>query len=105
MEKFGDTYVGSHTWFEARIKQKITSSESTQGKDQSHTRDIQRNVHASWTWRKHIKIWDFKSQEPGTKEWLELLKPGDQILVYAMALYPGWVNYVRYVRVDVYCEK
>ncbi|KAL9105651.1 MAG: hypothetical protein Q9227_009200, partial [Pyrenula ochraceoflavens] len=78
-EDIKGTYSNSFSWFEARIKPRLTPDSETE------SRFIQCNVHASLKWRKHIKIWDARSQEPGTDEWLAMLKPGDQILLYAMA--------------------
>lgn len=45
--------------------------------------------------------------EPGKgigKDFVEKLRPGDRVGVWARALYPGWVNHVKEVGVEIVVE-
>lgn len=74
-------------------------------KDQNlslHRRLIQRNGHACSDYRLHTNVWDYRN--PELTEWISLLGPGDVLQVFPKAEYPGWVNHVKLVEVDLYCE-
>ncbi|KAF8454887.1 hypothetical protein BGX38DRAFT_1267506 [Terfezia claveryi] len=90
-------YSSSFTWFEACI---LTPRRL---ETDIPPRLLQRNVHASSTFRKHTVILDFNDPSPGVKQWLEMFHAGDTLEIYGMALYPGWINFVDYVEVDVFC--
>ena len=68
---------------------------------------IQSNVCASDREREHEVCW-IKNKEsesdPGAgkgEEFLETLRPGDCIGVWARARYPGWANFVEEVDVEI----
>jgi len=69
-----------------------------------HRRPIQYNFPVSSDYRQHTNIWDYRNTEPGMREWMSLLGPGDVLQVFPKAKFPGWVNYVKLVEVDLYCE-
>ena len=95
------TYNGSFTWFDAEVLQLNNTTPSTDETSQK-ARLIQHNVTASLDWRLHTITWNRDSQDSTTKAWIEQLKPGDTIAVFARAQFPGWVNFVRSVRVDIF---
>ena len=100
MGRFGGTYAGSCTWFEAQIRSADTAPGSEAGT--ASEIEIQRNINASLEWRVHTLTWERDSGDPRVSEWMHHLMPGDTIVVLAKAQYPGWANYVQAVRVDVY---
>ena len=64
---------------------------------------IQRNVCASDKSRKHIVTWTHDNSSPEIREWLASIRPSDTIGVFPKAMYPGWVNHVKYVKLEVFC--
>ena len=68
-----------------------------------HTQRFQYNVHASWMSREHTNVWDVDGMSASVREWLGALRCGDVLEVYAMAQYPGWLNFAEFVEVEVYC--
>ncbi|WVQ75796.1 hypothetical protein IAR50_005429 [Cryptococcus sp. DSM 104548] len=83
------TYEGSHSWFEIsllRNDQEVPGSRA----------EIQFNVHAGQFFKDHINI---LSRDHPT---LKLAKDGDRVVLWAKALYPGWVNAVKEASITVY---
>ncbi|KAF2087634.1 hypothetical protein K490DRAFT_65464 [Saccharata proteae CBS 121410] len=68
---------------------------------------IQHNVTARPHYRVHEVEWNVnKPMDPieGTGDgdgFVETLKPGDRIAVYARAMFPGWANHVAEFQIDV----
>ncbi|KAK0218434.1 hypothetical protein EDD85DRAFT_734092, partial [Armillaria nabsnona] len=87
----GGIYSGSYTWFEAEAA-------SSPGMFMR----IQDNVRADSQYRTHVNVWDHQDAPPLIKEWMANIKPGDTISVYPRARFPGWVNHVQSVTIDVY---
>ncbi len=77
-------------WFEAGA--------SRQGQEIVQRRRIQYNVHASSLSRVHTNVW--KSKNMNAAQWFNQLSAGDDLLVFARAEFPGWVNYVDSIQVD-----
>ncbi|OCK85117.1 hypothetical protein K432DRAFT_67438 [Lepidopterella palustris CBS 459.81] len=71
---------------------------------------IQSNVCASSEEKVHEVEWRrgaVQEIEPGKgigKDFVEKLRPGDRVGVWARALYPGWVNHVKEVGVEIVVE-
>jgi hypothetical protein len=90
---YGGTYNQSFTWFDAEI--------ATRGKLGKLTRLVQTNVHASRQWRTHVNTWDVHDSDQSIRNWLAQLQGGDVIQVYPKARYPGWVDFVRRVEIEI----
>jgi len=78
---------------------------------------IQRNFVGSRTPRTHTVVWSCDDNGPlesdelvdigrgknsGTGEFVRDLKVGDVVGIWAKARYPGWVNYVDKVEMEIY---
>ncbi|ORX34069.1 hypothetical protein BD324DRAFT_195136 [Kockovaella imperatae] len=80
-EHYG-TYEQSYTWFELSLLRN--------GKDVEGSRiDFQHNVHAGQYFKEHVNTF-----EPDHKL-LAMAKPGDRVVLWARAQFPGWVNHIR----------
>jgi hypothetical protein len=88
-------YAHTWTWFDAAI---LPAGELHLPANATQ-RFIQSNAHAVKEWRKHTNIWDWRSPQ---RDFLEMLKPGDEVQVYPKARFAGWMNWVESVHVDVY---
>ncbi|KIJ91402.1 hypothetical protein K443DRAFT_686062 [Laccaria amethystina LaAM-08-1] len=122
-------YEGSWTWFEAAIcrgeeqpflvhrpdfssSSVPTTRRGDLNPDTSKVWHLQSNIRASANEALHEVVWtdvdDSKLnawKETGSGDgrgFVRLLQPGDKIAVIARARYPGWVNYVRRVEVEVF---
>ena len=49
----------------------------------------------------HRIQWSPSSEDPDISEWVNGLEVGDKIIVRGWAKYPGWMNFVTSVEVDV----
>jgi hypothetical protein len=58
-------------------------------------------VHASRQWRTHVNTWDVHDLDQSIRNWLAQLQGGDVIQVYPKARYPGWVDFVRRVEIEI----
>jgi hypothetical protein len=82
---------------------------------------LQKNVTASRNTKEHVIVWsdedeivDFESAEAvaleklgrgratGSGEFVRNLKMGDVITVWGKARFPGWINTVEDVQIDIY---
>ena len=81
---------------------------------------IQRNETAVRDWKDHVVTWSFSdSAKPGSSAsealkaqgrgaatgdglFVNSLRFGDVITIWAKARFPGWVNYIESVKIDVY---
>lgn len=120
-------YEGSWTWFEAAIwrceeqpflvQRPEFSSLSVPAThqddlypDTSKVWHLQSNIRASAKEALHEVVWtdvdDWKvNSETGSGDgrgFVRLLQPGDKIAVIARARYPGWVNHVGRVEVEIF---
>jgi hypothetical protein len=66
---------------------------------------IQPNVRANKASREHIVTWNRQDMntEQTIREWMAKIRPGDTVCVYPKARFPAWVNYVEYVKIEVFC--
>ncbi|KAG9398032.1 hypothetical protein AC1031_015057 [Aphanomyces cochlioides] len=82
-----NTYEGCHSWIEFTIKDE-------NGNDVMPRQDVCRNFRANSSYRHHmIQLRDSAI--------LSHLQPGNQIVVYIRAIYPGWANLAKYARITV----
>jgi hypothetical protein len=81
---------------------------------------LQRNVHSSREMKEHVVTWSFddhidpESEEAtklqlqgrggatGSGELVRSLVVGDVVTVWAKARFPGWMNVIEQVKIDVY---
>jgi len=89
------TYEQSNTWFDARI---IMPS----GHDRVSRRRIQYNVHASLNFKTHVNTWDSEDGDAELRAWLAAIQVGDTIQIIPMAHYPGWINFVRSAKIQLW---
>ncbi|KAK5106917.1 hypothetical protein LTS08_001040 [Lithohypha guttulata] len=127
-----DTYRGSYTWFEAGIRgldpdnladietiyQNVpVDCQHRNALDPEHVdlclaheerykygaQRIATNIHAGKDFREHVVQWDLESEDEGTRRMIREVKGGCRIEVSAHAQFPGWVNYVKSVKIEVEC--
>lgn len=67
-------------------------------------RRVVTNVHAGTEYKRHEVVWDMSSEDEGVREGVRRLRAGQRIEVSAWAMYPGWVNHVREVSIEVECH-
>jgi hypothetical protein len=107
-EELIGSYQHSSTWFEAGIRlQQNSDPKISDKKDHNLCLNrpvIQRNARACGEYRLHTNVWDFRNSQPEMREWMNLLGPGDVLQVFAKATGQAWVNYVKSVEVELYCE-
>ena len=96
-KQYHGTYEESYTWFEVAVR--TANNEWLDiGTDD---RIIYRNMHASDKARTHCVV--FGKRPPAIPcHWIDQLRPGDRIGVIPMALYPGWVNHVQSVTIEIF---
>ncbi|KAJ4116190.1 hypothetical protein NW768_011163 [Fusarium equiseti] len=107
--KTDQPYANSHTWFALGIvPEHANSPQSSQG---SYLCEIQRNVRASIQTKCHVLEWrlntPFEGDQSDANEaqgWLESISSGSSfsVGVFPRARYPGWVNVVYQVKVELY---
>ncbi|KDQ58107.1 hypothetical protein JAAARDRAFT_193567 [Jaapia argillacea MUCL 33604] len=78
---------GSWTWFEA----KLGRGEGEEGWV------VAKNLRAVGEWQVHQVVWDH------THEMVSKIQKGDSVALRTVALYPGWLNYVRRAEIDIFC--
>ncbi|CEI67584.1 hypothetical protein FVEN_g5675 [Fusarium venenatum] len=107
--KTDDPYANSHTWFALGIIPE--SSDPLRRKHEPYLCEIQRNVRASTKKKCHILEWrlntpfeEDQSDENEAQGWLESISNGSRVEVgvFPLAKYPGWVNVVYQVEVELY---
>ncbi|CAI6337695.1 unnamed protein product [Periconia digitata] len=87
------TYNGSYTWFEMRY-------EGTARELAPFV--IQRNVHASRIAKHHTITWDTDQKNiTEASIFMSTLRASDQVGIYPMARFQGWMNYVYAMTVDL----
>lgn len=113
-----NTYKNSWSWFEAGIVEPMTEVELDCGHeryDSDHLRQceakpsnykwdskrIVTNVHAGREYQEHVVEW--RGDDDYTRQILREIKGGYGIEVSAWARYPGWVNNVKSVVIEIEC--
>lgn len=95
------TYEHSHTFFEAAVQNLWEMT----GNARPRIR-VQTNLHADLNFRRHINTFDWAEANQERKEWVKALRPGDRLQLYAIARFPGWLNFVQKVKITIhYYEK
>lgn len=96
------TYDHSHTYFDAAVQNIWEKNGNTEQKRTARIR-VQNNLHADDNFRTHVNTFDCEepNQERSRREWVQALRQGDRIQLYAIAMYPGWLNFVQEVRITI----
>lgn len=127
-----DTYRGSWTWFEAGMRGLDTDNEEDaksihlnipvdcqhrNALDEEHiklcvanpgrykygAKRLTENVHAGKDFKEHVVVWSIDDEDKDIRAMVSEAKAGCRIEVSAHARFPGWVNYVKSVKVEVDC--
>jgi len=93
--QFGGTYQSSYTWF-------VTAIITPGGQNRVPRRDLQYNVHAKREFTRHEICWGIDSEDPSVHEWTASIRGGDTIQVIPKAQWPGWVNSVQEVEIELH---
>ncbi|KAI1086934.1 ankyrin [Rostrohypoxylon terebratum] len=91
----------SWTWFTADVHRRESSDQGTT----NHEIYLAHNRGANRTWHTHKLVWSLADPEVAEAErgtWIKGLMPGDRIVILPHARYPGWENWVRRMRIDIY---
>ncbi|ODA83173.1 hypothetical protein RJ55_01684 [Drechmeria coniospora] len=82
--------------------------------------EIHRNKVATWDWQDHVVTWSYRDntaadsdggkvldeegrgRATGDGSFVRGLKIGDVVTVWAKARFPGWINFVESVKIDIY---
>ncbi|OCF45765.1 hypothetical protein I317_00253 [Kwoniella heveanensis CBS 569] len=83
------TYEGSYSWFEISLLRGAREVEGSR-----HT--VQHNVHAGQYFKRHRNV--LQPDHPT----LALAQPGDQIVLWVRARYPGWKNLINEAAITVF---
>ncbi|KAI0203100.1 hypothetical protein F4808DRAFT_52007 [Astrocystis sublimbata] len=103
-----DPGAGSWTWFVAEIAQSSVFGETFRDNYGALAGqgpiEICRNQTASRDWCTREVAWDVNHCEDGDTKaaWVRSLRPDNVILVKPMVMFPGWENWVKQVKIDVY---
>ncbi|KAI0885887.1 ankyrin [Annulohypoxylon maeteangense] len=101
----------SWTWFTADVHRRensVFAQELSGPQDQGTTNHeiyLAHNRGANRTWHTHKLVWSLADPEVTDAErgtWIKGLMPGDRVVVLPHARYPGWENWVRRMRIDIY---
>ncbi|KAI1452843.1 ankyrin [Annulohypoxylon moriforme] len=101
----------SWTWFTADVHRRensVFAQELAGPQDQGATNHeiyLAHNRGANRAWYTHKLVWSLADPEVADKErgtWIKALMPGDRVVVLPHARYPGWENWVRRMRIDIY---
>ncbi|ORY24020.1 hypothetical protein BCR39DRAFT_548198 [Naematelia encephala] len=86
---FYGTYEQSYSWFELSLLRS--------GKEVPNSRiSIQNNVHAGQYLKAHVNVLEIDHP------FVRMARPGDRIVLWARAQFPGWRNYVSEAAITVY---
>ena len=94
------TYEHSHSFFDAAVQNGWTPTGNTEQRQSPRVR-VQNNVHADFRFRTHINVFDRAGPEQERSEWVQALRRGDRIQLYARAMYPAWENYVKGAKITI----
>ena len=73
---------------------------NTEQRQSSRVR-VQNNAHADFYFRTHINVFDSSGPDRERREWVQALRHGDRIQLYAKAMYPAWKNYVQKAKITI----
>ena len=82
------TREGSWTWFELTLDDGETGEEIVRV-------EVVRNIHAGREFEMHRAVIE-------DERILKQAKAGDRLSVWVRAMYPGWVNYIRSVKIEAW---
>lgn len=99
-DKWGGTYEHAHSYFDAAVQNVREKTGDTEQKQSPRIR-VQTNVHADSEFRTHVNIFDCAEPRQERREWVQALRPGDRIQLYASAMYPCWTNFVQEVEITL----
>ncbi len=94
------TYEHSHTFFDVAV-QNIWTPIADTGQRQSSRIRVQNNAHADFNFRTHINVFDCVGPDQERSEWVQSLRCGDRIQLYAKAMNPAWANYVQKAKITI----
>ncbi|KAI1778611.1 ankyrin [Hypoxylon cercidicola] len=101
----------SWTWFTADVHRRENSTLSKQLAGLQDQGNANREIYlvhnrgADREWFTHKLSWSLADTIAASSErtsWITALSPGDRIVVVPHARYPGWENWVRRVKIDVF---
>ncbi|OTA89984.1 hypothetical protein M434DRAFT_33979 [Hypoxylon sp. CO27-5] len=101
----------SWTWFTADVHRRensVFAQELVGPQDQGNANKEIHLIHnrgANREWHTHRLSWSLTDPTVADTErglWIKALAPGDRIVILPHARYPGWENWVRRVRIDIF---
>ncbi|KAI1140138.1 ankyrin [Hypoxylon sp. FL0543] len=101
----------SWTWFTADVHRRensVFAQELVGPQDQGNANKeihLTHNRGANREWHTHRLSWSLTDPTVVDTErglWIKALAPGDRIVILPHARYPGWENWVRRVRIDIF---
>ncbi|KAI0836696.1 ankyrin [Hypoxylon sp. FL0890] len=101
----------SWTWFTADVHRRensVFAQELVGPQDQGNANKEIHLIHnrgANREWHTHRLSWSLTDPTVVDTErglWIKALAPGDRIVILPHARYPGWENYVRRVKIDIF---
>lgn len=111
---FHDSYEGSWSWLEGGVRRNCTDEKlrslersgrsgyfAGAAEDDVARLKIVTNLHAVSRWTVHKVIWDATNKNMKVCDLIDGLKGGDRIEVSMWAQYPGWQNFVSFVRIEI----
>ena len=98
--QWGGTYEHSHTYFEVAARMFQTDIHDAEQKDTPRIR-VQTNLHADFNFHTHVNTFDCIGPNQERRQWVDGLRPGSRIQLYATAMYPGWQNYVQKAAITI----
>ncbi|KAK4207887.1 heterokaryon incompatibility protein-domain-containing protein, partial [Rhypophila decipiens] len=93
----------SWSWFDASVSRPPS-------RDRILPQCILQNELASREYRHHVVVWQVESAESdfnsdsSTRKFLGSIRHSDVIQVTPRAMFPGWSNHVRSIRIEAYCR-
>ena len=94
------TYEHSRSFFDAAVQNVWTLTANTKQQQSSRIR-VHNNVHADFNFRTHINVFDCVRPDQERSEWVQALRRGDRIQLYAKAMYRAWENYVQKAKITI----
>ncbi len=117
--QYRGTYEHSWTWFEARALGAEDGARTEvggggvgqeeregEGEVMRISRMLVTNVHAKREMTEHVVVWKAGVRggaEDSEGEFVRSLTGGERVAVVAKAVFPGWVNHVESLNIDLFC--
>jgi hypothetical protein len=98
--RWGGTYDHSHTFFDAAVENVWGKTDDAEQMQSPRIR-VQTNVHADSNFRTHVNIFDCAGPNQERREWVQALRPGNRIQLYAKGTYPAWLNFVQKAEITI----